>query len=85
MSDNVTYFLENGRNMDRYFNKRDGLTLGLIILTFTVGCGVKGNPKPPDHPPWMGRGLSGAFDDQNRSDRHDVPSGHETAIPSKVK
>ncbi len=29
----------------------------LFILSGGLGCGVKGRPLPPEHPPFIGRGL----------------------------
>jgi hypothetical protein len=31
-------------------------SVGLIVILFSFGCGVKGKPMPPMNPPVLGRG-----------------------------
>ncbi len=41
------------------------LLIGVVSIVFcSFGCGVKGNPQPPDTPPYIGNGLLGSPDSQ---------------------
>lgn len=40
-------------------NKFKGIDriFALFLIFYALGCGVKGNPQPPDIPPYIGKGM----------------------------
>ena len=60
----------------------------LLILSFLVGCGVKGRPLPPEDQPELNRGRVGfeleGFKNQSELERQNKKSNAETALDKSM-